>query len=149
MAKLIKQVLGKVSGAVGDVLFRVRAGNNYVGTRPASYMPGTDAKSVARRQRFALANKFAKAVNIIPPLKSLWKQFKSPTNDNLLPTCFLSLLSPVVPTSITQPLTFVTPLSDTQAQLFDSYSSHKMFFVFVTSDADKKTIHYSNTYKKE
>ena len=79
MAKIRKQILGKISGAIGDVLFRVRNGIAYVGTKPSPYPPSMDIKSVNRRQRFALANKFAKSVNNIMPLKSIWKINKLPT----------------------------------------------------------------------
>ncbi len=78
MAKIRKQVLGRISGAIGDVLFRVKNGKGFVGTRPISFMPGTDTKSVNRRSKFAVANKYAKAVNIIVVLKQLWKQYKTP-----------------------------------------------------------------------
>lgn len=77
MAKIRKQVLGRISGAVGDVLFRVKDGKGFVGTRPNSFMPGTDAKAVARRRRFALSVRYAKSVNEIASLKSIWKQYKS------------------------------------------------------------------------
>ncbi|HCY77275.1 MAG TPA: hypothetical protein DHV28_15255 [Ignavibacteriales bacterium] len=73
MADLRKKVLGTVSGAVGDILFRAKNGKNYVGTRPLSFMPGTDERSVARRARFAMATRLAKPINSIYHLKSLWK----------------------------------------------------------------------------
>jgi hypothetical protein len=73
MAELKKKVLGQVSGAVGDIVFRERYGLNYVGLRPNSFMPGTDAASVARRQRFLLTLKTGSSINSIAQLKSLWK----------------------------------------------------------------------------
>jgi hypothetical protein len=73
MAKLRKKVLGTVSGAVGDLLFRAKNGRNYLGTRPLSFIPGIDEKSIARRQRFALVTRLAKPINSIYKLKSLWK----------------------------------------------------------------------------
>jgi hypothetical protein len=72
MAELKKKVLGQVSGAVGDIVFRERYGLNYVGLRPSSFMPGTDAASVARRQRFALATRVGVTINSNPQLKQLW-----------------------------------------------------------------------------
>ena len=74
MADLRKKVLGTVSGSVGDILFRVRNGKNYLGTKPLSFMPGTDENSIQRRKRFAMATRLAKPINSIYPLKSLWKQ---------------------------------------------------------------------------
>ena len=73
MANLRKKVLGTVSGAVGDILFRAKNGKNYVGTRPISFIPGTDEKSVSRRKRFAIATRLAKPINSIYLLKSLWR----------------------------------------------------------------------------
>ena len=73
MADLRKKVLGTVSGAVGDILFRAKNGRNYVGTRPLSFTPGTDEKSVARRKRFGMATRLARPINSIYRLKSLWK----------------------------------------------------------------------------
>ena len=46
MARIKKTILGRISGAVGDVLFRQMHGNNYVGTRPNSFMPGKDENSI-------------------------------------------------------------------------------------------------------
>lgn len=73
MADLRKKVLGTVSGAVGDILFRTKHGRNYVGTRPLSFTPGADDKSVARRKRFGMATRLARHINSIYRLKSLWK----------------------------------------------------------------------------
>ena len=75
MANLSKKVLGTVSGAVGDILFRAKNGKNYVGTRPLSFIPGRDENSVARRQRFAMATRLARPINSIYQLKSVWRNF--------------------------------------------------------------------------
>lgn len=72
MARLKKKVLGQVSGAVGDIVFRERYGNNYLGMRPDSFIPGTTAADYQRRQRFALAAKTGVSINSASKLKSLW-----------------------------------------------------------------------------
>lgn len=72
MAKLNKSVLGKVSGALGDITFRQKNGKNYLAMRPASFIPGNDEASVARRAKFKLGIKFSKAVNDTSLLKSIW-----------------------------------------------------------------------------
>jgi len=72
MAKINKQILGKVQGALGDITFRQRNGKSYISTRPVSFMPGSDAKSVARRDKFSLSIKLASAINAVPDLKSIW-----------------------------------------------------------------------------
>lgn len=78
MAKIRKQVLGKVSGAIGDLTFRVKNGMGFIGTRPNSFTPGNDLASVARRLRFSIAVKYAKSVNELASLRTIWKQYKSP-----------------------------------------------------------------------
>jgi len=73
MARLKKKVLGQVSGAVGDIVFRERYGNNYVGMRPDSFIPGTSPADYQRRQRFALSAKAGISINSVAQLKTLWK----------------------------------------------------------------------------
>jgi hypothetical protein len=75
MAELNKTVLGRLSGAVGDVIFRQRNGKNFVGTKPSPFMPGTDAASVLRRAKFALSIKLAKTINSMYQVKSVWKPY--------------------------------------------------------------------------
>lgn len=72
MAELRKAILGEISGALGDIVFRERHGLNYLATRPSSFMPGTDLAAVSRRARFALTGKASQSVNRIPVLKMLW-----------------------------------------------------------------------------
>lgn len=72
MARLNKQVLGRVRGAVGDLVFRERNGKNFIGVKPSPFMPGTDAASIARRARFALNAKLASTINNNAQLKSIW-----------------------------------------------------------------------------
>ncbi len=74
MAQLNKTVLGRLSGAVGDVIFRQRNGKNFVGTKPSSFIPGSDPASVARRAKFALAIQLAKTINSVALLKTVWKK---------------------------------------------------------------------------
>jgi hypothetical protein len=72
MATLTKAVLGKVRGTIGDITFRQRNGINFIATRPSSFTPGSDAASIARRDRFGAAIRLASAVNSLPELRSLW-----------------------------------------------------------------------------
>lgn len=72
MAKLKKEILGKVSGSLGELTFRQRDGKSYISTRPDSFMPGTDEASKTRRAKFALSIKFARVIYSVPQLKSLW-----------------------------------------------------------------------------
>ena len=102
MAKLTKSVLGKVSGAVGDLVFRMRNNSNFICTRPVSFMPGTDQASIDRRARFGLSCKFARSVNKVAFLKKLWDIF---TPNNMLPVTGIMRAN----------YTFVTPNDVTSA----------------------------------
>lgn len=73
MAKLNKQVIGQLSGKIGDIVIRKRNGKNFASSRPASFFPGFDAASVGRRDRFGIACKFSSKVYALPYLKKIWK----------------------------------------------------------------------------
>jgi hypothetical protein len=72
MADLRKSVLGEVSGALGDLVFRQTKDANVIATRPASFMPGTDQASIDRRAKFRFSTKLASAANKIPELYEIW-----------------------------------------------------------------------------
>lgn len=74
MAKINKQILGQVHGALGEITFRSRNGKAYLATKPDSFTPGMDEKSVARRERFGLSIKLAKAIYSAKVLRSIWEQ---------------------------------------------------------------------------
>ncbi|MCX6158650.1 MAG: hypothetical protein NTY74_11800 [Ignavibacteriae bacterium] len=99
MGILKKSVLGKPTGAVGDILFRLKDGRTIIGTRPVSYMPGKDQKSVDRRHRFGNTAKFSKAVNAIPSLKSVWDN-ATPNNISPYNGIFKASYPYVTPTDI-------------------------------------------------
>ncbi|GAB6283670.1 MAG: hypothetical protein STSR0008_24590 [Ignavibacterium sp.] len=72
MAKINKEILGKVRGSLGDITFRQLNGKTYISTKPVSFVPGTDANSIARREKFSLAVKIAKSINSVSILKDVW-----------------------------------------------------------------------------
>lgn len=72
MARLNKQVLGRVRGALGDIVFRERNGKNIVAMKPSSFNPASDEASIARRAKFAIAAKLASTINTNTDLKTLW-----------------------------------------------------------------------------
>lgn len=72
MAQLNKQVLGRVRGALGDVVFREKNGKNFIAIKPTSFTPGSDEASIARRAKFALATKLASKINSNYELKTIW-----------------------------------------------------------------------------
>lgn len=73
MAKLKKNILGQISGALGEVVFKQISGKNYLATRPDSFLPGSDELSIERRARFANAGKLSRSINQSNRLKSIWK----------------------------------------------------------------------------
>lgn len=72
MARLLTQVLGIMSGSVGDIVFRRRGGRSYVSAHPSSYTPRTDAASMARKKQFKTAMEIGKTINSIPLVKAIW-----------------------------------------------------------------------------
>jgi len=74
MANLIKSVLGRPTGAVGDIVFRQMDGKTIVATRPGSFMPGIDEASVDRRSKFRFAVKLASAANGMDDIREIWDQ---------------------------------------------------------------------------
>jgi hypothetical protein len=72
MGHLTKQVFGDVNGAVGHVVFKKRGDNNYIAMRAEKMKVATDPKVLARRAKFALTGKLAKAINSLPVLKAAW-----------------------------------------------------------------------------
>lgn len=75
MGKLEKQVLGKIRGKVGDVMFRITKGQAIVSALPAKRPLSSDPKAVSRRNHFAIAVKLAHAVNYLYPLKFFWNSY--------------------------------------------------------------------------
>uniref|UniRef100_A0A7V2ZIA4 Uncharacterized protein n=1 Tax=Ignavibacterium album TaxID=591197 RepID=A0A7V2ZIA4_9BACT len=80
MAQLKKQVLGKVRGKVGDLVFRNRHETNYVSLRPIRFNAPMDDRAIARRNKFKSAVQLASAMNSIIPLKQSWNMYSSGTN---------------------------------------------------------------------
>jgi hypothetical protein len=72
MARLLTQILGVMTGSVGDIVFRRRGGRSYVSAKPSGYTPRTDALSVARKKQFKTAVEIAKNINAISILKAIW-----------------------------------------------------------------------------
>jgi hypothetical protein len=73
MATLSKQVLGRISGSVGDITFRQKNGSNFISSRPNSFTPPDDEDSVKRREKFAFACKLSAAIVSIASLKAFWE----------------------------------------------------------------------------
>ena len=95
MAKLKKQVLGKISGALGDIVFREVNGKNVVGVKASNVNVSTDAASIARRAKFTLSAKLAQCINSHQKLKGIWT-LKAPagqsTHNFLIKSNYLNIL---------------------------------------------------------
>jgi hypothetical protein len=78
MARLKKTILGRLSGTVGDIVFKHSKGKNFVASRPAQYKAPSDPASIERRARFRLTTKFSGTINSVPDLKLTWAKKKPP-----------------------------------------------------------------------
>lgn len=74
MSEINNGILGKMTGSIGNITGKVRNGKNILALKPASFNAASDPDSIARRERFAMAVKFAKAVNDLTTLKTLWQK---------------------------------------------------------------------------
>lgn len=74
MAKLKKQILGKVSGKLGDIVFRNTKKTNYIAVRPISFNAPMDENSINRRGKFAVSVKLSSVILSIPELKYIWNK---------------------------------------------------------------------------
>lgn len=71
-----RQILGEVTGTLGDVVRRKRYGKIIVSSRPSKYKKSKSKLAVEGRNSFALSVAFAKTVNSNPELKQVWQYAK-------------------------------------------------------------------------
>lgn len=108
MAKLRKQFLGKVSGKLGDLVFRNTRRTNYISSRPVSFNTPQDEYSINRRSRFAMAGKFSSLIISIPDLKLLW-QLQAPAGMNIFNYLFRTNYNLVNPDGLTEIVSLTPP----------------------------------------
>lgn len=77
MGKLYKSVLGKASGKVGDVVFRIINGKVYIASHIGSNKISKSPACVNNRKRFAAVQNYASAVINIPDLKIIWNKSRN------------------------------------------------------------------------
>ena len=82
MAEINKQVLGKLTGTLGDIVFRQRNGKNYVSMRPSSYPASDNPAIIAKREKFLLAVQLGSNINSNSYLKEIWRSY---TPSGLIP----------------------------------------------------------------
>jgi hypothetical protein len=76
MARLIGGLYGKVSGKVGDVIYRNRGGNTIVCALPRERMSPRTELELEQQSIFALTGKIARVINSEKMLKHFWKPDK-------------------------------------------------------------------------
>ena len=74
MGRLLKPVLGRASGKVGDLVFRIIKGKVYITSHIGSNKISDSPHCVNNRSRFSTVVKFAKTVNNLPDLKHIWNK---------------------------------------------------------------------------
>lgn len=82
MAKLRKQILGKISGAFGDIVFRNTRKTNYVVARPSNYNAPMDKAALNRRGKFAVSVKLSSLLLSSNEMKKIWSRV-TPNGQNI------------------------------------------------------------------
>ena len=77
MAVVKGNVLGNLSGKLGNLSARTIQGRTVLAARPSSFAASQDPDSIAVRQKFAVTANFSKNVLSIPILESIWNSVKS------------------------------------------------------------------------
>lgn len=78
MAIVRKNVIGTISGRVGDYVYRMRNGKLVKYRRPVNQKVSRSSAAESARSGFSLIVKFASCINSFPHLKEIWKQAKVP-----------------------------------------------------------------------
>lgn len=76
MARVFSNVIGNLSGKLGNLSARITYGRTILAARPASFNAPTDAAAVDRRKTFQTVIKFAQQVANLPVLKKVWEKAK-------------------------------------------------------------------------
>ena len=78
MARLVKQILGKVSGAAGNVVFRNFGDENFISSRRRRYKVQKDFKLGGHKLKFYYSINLTKAVFKIKDFKEVWNKANMP-----------------------------------------------------------------------
>lgn len=76
MARVFSNVIGNLSGKLGNLSARIAFGKTILAARPASFNVPSDQAALDRRGTFLSAVKFAKQVAGLPVLKGIWEKVK-------------------------------------------------------------------------
>ncbi len=69
---IIKNILGTITGRIGDIVVRTVNGKSVASVRPSKYNASQSSQAVFNRNRFSVTVSFAKYVNFIPLLSKVW-----------------------------------------------------------------------------
>jgi hypothetical protein len=78
MAVIKKNILGDISGRLGNYTYRVRNGKPVKYRRPVKQRVSRSGAAVSARNDFAMTVKLAAFINSFPALKRIWKNAKVP-----------------------------------------------------------------------
>lgn len=78
MAVIKKNILGDISGRLGNYTYRVRNGKLVKYRRPVKQRVSRSKAAVSARNDFAMTVKLAAFINSFPALKRIWKNAKVP-----------------------------------------------------------------------
>jgi hypothetical protein len=107
MAEVFKSVIGRLTGALGNLVFRNRNDVTRIAMRPRSFLAGNDLAAKNRRARFGLTGKFAVAVNHDLNLKHFW-DLATPDNMSAANGIFKANYKHITPDDVTD-LAKLTP----------------------------------------
>ncbi len=116
MGRLLKPVLGRASGKVGDIVFRYVDGKVFITSHKGCNKISSSANCVNNRLRFSTAVRFAKAVNKLPDLKHIWAKSNLKSRNgysNIISKNIKSLSQNLITTSnVITPLGFFITVKD-------------------------------------
>ena len=78
MAIVKRQILGSLSGVVGDVVYKQNRGTNYTSIRPKKYKKTKSPSLIKNRSKFSKRVAFCRFILQSPLLKLVWKTAKVP-----------------------------------------------------------------------
>jgi len=71
---------------------------------------------------------------------------QDPVSGTLTSHRFMNFASSNVILNLANPLSFTIPIEPAKQAIYDAYDTHKTFLIFVTLDANGKSVHYSSTF---
>jgi hypothetical protein len=77
MGRLLKPVLGRASGKVGDIVFRYVDGKIFITSHKGYNKISKSTNCVNNRLCFSTVSRFARAVNKLPDLKYIWAKSRT------------------------------------------------------------------------